>query len=78
MVAADALPEGQVAPTGATGAGVGHADRGFPRSQPAPRALQTQPPNQPPLCANAVMKPPRRLTTAPRSEDSVAKKQSQD
>ena len=59
-------------------AGVGHADRGFPRSQPAPRALRIPPPNQPPPCANAVMRPPRRLTTAPRSEDSTTKNQSRD
>ena len=59
-------------------AGVGHADRGFPRSQPAPRALRIQPPNQPPPCANAVMTPPRRLTTALRSEDGAAKNLSRD
>ena len=38
-------------------AGVGHADRGFPRSQPAPRALRSLPSNQPPSCANMVMRP---------------------
>ena len=59
-------------------AGVGHADRGFPRSQPAPRALRIPPPNQPPPYANAVMRPPRRLTTAPRSENSTTRNQSRD
>ena len=59
-------------------AGVGHADRGFPRSQPAPRALRIPPPNQPPPYANAVMRPPRRLTMAPRSENITTKNQSRD
>ncbi|KAE8766725.1 putative xyloglucan endotransglucosylase/hydrolase protein 26 [Hordeum vulgare] len=45
--------------------GVGQADRGFPRSQPSPRMLQSLPPNRPPSYATAVMKPPCRLTTTP-------------
>ena len=58
--------------------GVGQADRGFPRSQPSPRVLQSLPPNRPPTCATMVKKPPRRLTTAPRGEVCTTRDRSRD